>query len=75
MEEALKHLNIYGKNAPKPPYTKNYLREFRRQQISRSLRITKWCREQVKAGNRRGMLCARWYYGRPKVAGCYLRCK
>ncbi len=51
MEEALKHLNIYGKNAPKPPYTKKFLREFRRQQISRSLRITRWCREQVKAGN------------------------
>ena len=28
-----------------------FLREFRRQQISRSLRITRWCREQVKVGN------------------------
>ena len=51
MDDKLKHLNLYGPNAPQPPYKKTYLQEFRQQQIARSLRITEWAREQVKHGN------------------------
>ena len=51
MDAKLQHLNLYGPKAPQPPYTTSYLQEFRKEQIARSLRITKWCRKQVKNGN------------------------
>lgn len=50
-DSKLQHLNLYGKHAPLPPYTKMYLKEFRQAQIARSLRITAWARKQVQNGD------------------------
>jgi catechol 2,3-dioxygenase-like lactoylglutathione lyase family enzyme len=47
----LEQYDLYSKSAPKAPYAHSFLRSFRQAQIDRSLRITKWAREQVKRDN------------------------
>ncbi|WP_338468160.1 alpha/beta fold hydrolase [Novosphingobium sp. ZN18A2] len=39
--------NIYAPNGPKPPFSAEFVAEFRERQIARNRRITKWVKEQL----------------------------
>ena len=51
LDRSLQHLNLYGPDSPSPPFSTAYLEEFRKAQVARSLRITKWAREKVSERN------------------------
>lgn len=44
-EAKLRRFDLYGKNSPKPPYTAQFLKQFRRAQKERNARITAWAKE------------------------------
>ena len=45
----LRQFDLYGPDAPQPPYTPAYLAAFRAAQRARSRRITEWARGRVRA--------------------------
>jgi hypothetical protein len=40
-------LDLYGDNAPKPPYSADFVAEYRAAQLARSRRITAWVKERL----------------------------
>jgi hypothetical protein len=40
-------LNLYGPGAPKPPYSADFLAQYRQAQIARNRRITAWAKKQL----------------------------
>lgn len=42
-------LDLYGPDAPQPPYDRDWLAAFRAAQVARNRRITEWVREQLAA--------------------------
>jgi dienelactone hydrolase len=40
-------LDLYGENAPKPPYSADFVAEYRAAQLARSRRITAWVKERL----------------------------
>ncbi|MBT2677088.1 alpha/beta fold hydrolase [Streptomyces sp. ISL-14] len=40
-------LDLYGKNAPKAPYSADFVAEYRKAQLERSRRITAWVKERL----------------------------
>ena len=47
-------LNLYGEEAPKPPYDATFLAKYAEAQVARSNRITDWAEAQLEALRRRG---------------------
>lgn len=47
--------NIYAADGPKPPFSADFLAEYRNRQIARNRRITRWVREQLAELKARGL--------------------
>jgi len=47
--------NLYAPDGPKPPYSAEFVAEFRQRQIARNRRITKWVKEQLAELKAKGL--------------------
>ncbi|MFM5918326.1 MAG: alpha/beta hydrolase [Novosphingobium sp.] len=47
--------NLYATEGPKPPYSADFLAEYRARQIARNRRITAWAQEELVALKRQGL--------------------
>ncbi|MBK9004902.1 MAG: alpha/beta fold hydrolase [Sphingomonadales bacterium] len=47
--------NLYDPNGPKPPFSAEFVAEFRERQIARNRRITKWVKEQLAELKAKGL--------------------